>query len=131
LYNRARQEAAKKYNEAFRGEEHIVTPVTKPECSGICDDCDCHVFHQYTLKIKNGKRDDLAKHLNENEIPCGVYYPIPLHRQKAYADTRYNENDFTVTNTLVEEVISLPMHTELDDEQIEFITSTVKAFVNG
>ena len=60
-----------------------------------------------------------------------MYYPIPLHKQKAYEDTRYNEADFTVTNKLVKEVISLPMHTELDDEQIEFITSTILKFVNG
>jgi dTDP-4-amino-4,6-dideoxygalactose transaminase len=60
-----------------------------------------------------------------------VYYPIPLHKQKAYADDRYNEDDFKVTNQLVKDVISLPMHTELDDEQIAFITSKVKAFING
>ena len=78
-----------------------------------------------------GKRDALAQHLNENSIPCGVYYPVPLHNQKAYQDERYNENDFQVTNQLINEVISLPMHTELDDEQIEFITTTIKTFVNG
>ncbi|NNL80157.1 MAG: transcriptional regulator, partial [Flavobacteriaceae bacterium] len=130
-YNKARQEAARKYNVAFEGEANIVTPVAKKECSGICSDCDCHVFHQYTLKIKNSDRDALAQHLNEKGIPCGVYYPIPLHLQKAYADSRYNEADFEVTNSLVKEVISLPMHTELDQEQIDFITSTVKSFVNG
>ena len=70
-------------------------------------------------------------HLNENEIPCGVYYPIPLHLQKAYADSRYNEADFPVTNQLVKEVISLPMHTELDDEQIAFITQTIINFVTS
>ncbi|NRA93995.1 MAG: DegT/DnrJ/EryC1/StrS family aminotransferase, partial [Psychroserpens sp.] len=67
----------------------------------------------------------------DNGIPCGVYYPIPLHRQKAYLDPRYNESDFEVTNQLVNEVISLPMHTELDAEQIEFITSTVINFINS
>jgi dTDP-4-amino-4,6-dideoxygalactose transaminase len=60
-----------------------------------------------------------------------VYYPIPLHLQKAYKDERYNEEDFGVTNQLVKEVISLPMHTELDDEQIEFITSTIINFVTS
>ena len=130
-YNKARQEAARRYNAAFSGEPNIQIPVTKKECSTICDDCDCHVFHQYTLKIKNGKRDALVKHLNENEIPCGVYYPIPLHRQKAYADSRYEESNFQVTNRLVDEVVSLPMHTELDQDQIDFITTTVKSFVNG
>ena len=89
------------------------------------------MFHQYTLRIINVDRDALAAHLNAKEIPCGVYYPIPLHKQKAYADERYNEDDFKVTNQLVKEVISLPMHTELDDEQIEFITQTVKDFVKN
>ena len=68
----------------------------------------------------NSDRDALVEHLNEKNIPCGVYYPIPLHNQKAYKDSRYNEADFKVTNQLVKEVISLPMHTELDDEQIIF-----------
>ena len=86
--------------------------------------------HQYTLKITNGKRDALVQHLNDNDVPCGVYYPVPLHKQKAYVDDRYNEDDFPVTNQLVNEVISLPMHTELDDEQIEYITSLVIDFVN-
>ena len=87
------------------------------------------MFHQYTLRVLNTDRDALVAHLNTNEIPCGVYYPIPLHAQKAYADERYDEADFTVTNQLVKEVISLPMHTELDDEQISFITKTVIDFV--
>ena len=130
-YNKARQHAARKYDEAFKDEPKITTPFIKNRCSEICDNCDCHVFHQYTLKVKDVNRDALAQHLNEQGIPCGIYYPIPLHNQKAYQDDRYNEADFPVTNQLVKEVISLPMHTELDDEQISFITETVKAFVNG
>ncbi len=130
-YCAARRDAARKYNSAFQGETAIVTPKTVNGCSGICETCDCHVFHQYTLKITNGKRDALVAHLAEKGIPCGVYYPIPLHRQKAYLDDRYKEEDFPVTNQLVKEVISLPMHTELDDEQINFITSTVIDFVNA
>nr|WP_321247211.1 DegT/DnrJ/EryC1/StrS family aminotransferase [uncultured Psychroserpens sp.] len=131
IYNNARQNAARAYNKAFEGQTNIITPTGKDVCSGICDSCDCHVFHQYTLRIINSDRDALVKHLNDKGIPCGVYYPIPLHRQKAYLDERYNEDDFTVTNQLVKEVISLPMHTELDDEQIEFITSSVISFVNS
>ncbi len=123
-YNKARQNAAEKYTNAFKGEENIVTPF-------INDSQSTHVFHQYTLKITNGKRDALVEHLNSKGIPCGVYYPVPLHSQKAYQDSRYNEADFTVTNQLIKEVISLPMHTELDDEQITFITNTVKQFING
>ena len=131
-YNKARQDAARKYNKAFQGIENITIPqVVSKSCSGLCDNCDCHVFHQYTIKIKNVDRDALAKHLNDKGIPCGVYYPVPLHSQKAYEDSRYNESDFTVTNQIVKEVISLPMHTELDDEQIDFITSTVIEFVKG
>jgi len=129
-YNDARRQAARKYNAAFKGIEKITTPKTVNGCEGICDTCDCHVFHQYTLKVENVDRDALAKHLNDNGIPCGVYYPIPLHAQKAYKDSRYNEADFKVTNQLIKEVISLPMHTELDDDQIEFITNTVKDTLN-
>ncbi len=130
-YCNARREAARKYSRAFEGQPNIIVPKTVNGCTGICDTCDCHVFHQYTLKITNGKRDALVQYLNENGVPCGVYYPIPLHRQKAYIDDRYNEADFPVTNQLVKEVISLPMHTELDDEQINFITNTIIGFING
>ncbi|WP_460219965.1 DegT/DnrJ/EryC1/StrS family aminotransferase [Psychroserpens sp. MEBiC05023] len=130
-YNAARQKAARAYSNAFEAHDNIIVPSGKSGCNGICVDCDCHVFHQYTLRVLNTDRDALAKHLNENGIPCGVYYPIPLHRQKAYLDSRYIETDFTVTNQLVKEVISLPMHTELDDEQIAFITSTVINFINS
>lgn len=122
-YNNARKKAAEKYNEAFEGQENIQTPVQ-------LGDSGTHVYHQYTLKIKNGKRDALAKHLQEKGIPFGIYYPIPLHRQKAYADDRYDEADFQVTNQLVQEVISLPMHTELDDDQIDHISRTIIDFLN-
>ena len=122
-YNEARQNVARKYSEAFRDQQNIEIPYTEGAE-------DTHVYHQYTLKIRNGKRDGLVIHLNENGIPCGVYYPIPLHSQKAYRDERYNEDDFTVTNRLVKEVISLPMHTEMEDDQIDYITKTVLDFVN-
>jgi len=130
-YCEARRNAARAYSKAFKGQEHIIPPVTVNGCDGICDVCDCHVFHQYTLRITNGKRDELAQFLAKNEVPFGVYYPIPLHKQKAYLDERYKEEDFPVTNMLVKEVISLPMHTELDDEQINYITDMVIGFVNG
>ncbi|WP_034061277.1 DegT/DnrJ/EryC1/StrS family aminotransferase [Lacinutrix jangbogonensis] len=130
-YNIARRNAARAYNKAFANHPKITTPKTVNGCESICDTCDCHVFHQYTLKIQNADRDALVQHLNDNNIPCGVYYPIPLHNQKAYLDSRYNEADFTVTNQLVKEVISLPMHTELDKEQIDFITKTVIDFIDN
>ena len=122
-YNKARQNAARKYSAAFEGNNNIVAPM-------ICDSCDCYVFHQYTLRITNGKRDQLLEYLQSKEIPCAIYYPIPLHSQKAYLDSRYKEEDFPITNQLVQEVISLPMHTELDDEQIKFITNSVLEFFN-
>ncbi|WP_109299673.1 DegT/DnrJ/EryC1/StrS aminotransferase family protein [Aquimarina sp. AU474] len=135
-YNNARRAAARKYNEALKGIENIITPkISGNTCNThkdvICDTCNCHVFHQYTLRVVDTDRDALVKHLNDNGIPCGVYYPIPLHSQKAYRDDRYNEADFPVTNQLIKEVISLPMHTELDDEQIGFITKTIIDFVNS
>jgi len=130
-YNKARRTAALKYNKAFEGITQITTPTISKNCeNAICNSCDCHVFHQYTLKVTGIDRDALVKHLNNHDIPCGVYYPIPLHAQKAYTDQRYDEANFTVTNQLVKEVISLPMHTELDDEQIDFITSKVIEFIN-
>ncbi len=131
-YNTARRNAARKYTKAFTGVENIITPTgVCDEGNSICDTCDCHVFHQYTLRVLNTDRDALVAHLQQNGIPCGVYYPIPLHSQKAYVDERYKEEDFTVTNQLVDQVISLPMHTELDDEQIAFITKTVIDFVSN
>ncbi|WP_165732486.1 DegT/DnrJ/EryC1/StrS aminotransferase family protein [Polaribacter sp. 20A6] len=133
-YCEARRNAARFYNKALSVSEHIITPVTNSNatqsCGEICDTCDCHVFHQYTLQITNGKRDALHKHLLESGIPNAIYYPVALHSQKAYADTRYNESDFPVTNELIKTVISLPMHTELDKEQLEFITKTILDFVN-
>ena len=71
----------------------------------------------------------MLAHLQSKSIPCAIYYPIPLHSQKAYADSRYKEEDFPVTNQLVDEVIALPMHTELDDEQIKFITDSVLEYL--
>ena len=128
-YNKARQNTARKYNLAFKDHPNIITPKAGNGCVTLCDNCDCHVFHQYTLKLKNVDRDGLVDHLNAKGIPCGVYYPIPLHNQKAYQDDRYDDKDFQITNQLSNEVISLPMHTELDDEQIEFITTSVLAYL--
>ncbi len=128
-YCERRRDAARKYNAAFFGKDHILLPKTVNNCGTICASCDCHVFHQYTLRITNGKRDALAAHLSSKGIPFGIYYPIPLHRQKAYLDDRYQEADFPVTNQLVKEVISLPMHTELEDDQIAFIAQTILEFL--
>ena len=128
-YCHKRRQAARFYSEKFKGLEAVVIPKMVSGCEEICDSCDCHVFHQYTLRITNGRRDELAAHLKEKDIPFGIYYPVPLHRQKAYTDERYKEADFPVTNSLVEEVISLPMHTELDEEQLIFICDTLRNFL--
>jgi UDP-2-acetamido-2-deoxy-ribo-hexuluronate aminotransferase len=121
-YNDARQTTAEKYSAAFANHANIITPI-------VTGDRDSHVFHQYTLRIVDADRDALMQHLLDKGIPCAIYYPIALHKQKAYADERYNEADFPVTNQLVKEVLSLPMHTELDDEQIQFITNSVLEFL--
>ena len=121
-YNQKRREAARLYTERLQGNPNIITPeIPQGDTS--------HVFHQYTIRILGGKRDALAEHLTKHGVPFGIYYPIPLHKQKAYEDSRYREADFPATNELVQEVISLPMHTELDKEQINFITKLITDFV--
>tara|TARA_R110002124_G_scaffold122832_2_gene281424 strand:+ start:5557 stop:6684 length:1128 start_codon:yes stop_codon:yes gene_type:complete len=120
-YCDARRDAANYYNNAFASNSNIITPTTS--------DFSTHVFHQYTLQITNGKRNELHQHLLDNNIPNAIYYPVSLHAQKAYADERYNESDFPVTNQLIQTVISLPMHTELEQDQLEFITKTILDFV--
>ncbi|WP_299106809.1 DegT/DnrJ/EryC1/StrS family aminotransferase [uncultured Tenacibaculum sp.] len=120
-YCDARRKAALYYTEAFATNPYIVTPAISVFTT--------HVFHQYTLKITNGKRDELHQHLLDNNIPNAIYYPVPLHKQKAYIDERYNEADFEITNELIDQVISLPMHTELDEEQLAFITKTINDFI--
>tara|TARA_B100000963_G_scaffold333438_1_gene325765 strand:- start:680 stop:1810 length:1131 start_codon:yes stop_codon:yes gene_type:complete len=122
-YNNSRCIAASKYNLLFKDQSNIITPIRVGER-------DSHVFHQYTLRILNRKRDELVKYLNDRNIPCGIYYPVPLHLQKAYKSNRYNQSNFKVTNQVVKEVISLPMHTELTDDQLDYISSHVIKFLN-
>ncbi|MFP9112402.1 DegT/DnrJ/EryC1/StrS family aminotransferase [Flavobacterium sp. RHBU_3] len=121
-YNKARREAAAKYSAALANNAKIVTPF-------IEGTEDSHVFHQYVIRILDADRNALMQHLLDKGIPCAIYYPIPLHSQKAYTDVRYNEADFPVTNQLVNEVLALPMHTELEDEQIAFITGAILEFL--
>ncbi|MGY5354525.1 DegT/DnrJ/EryC1/StrS family aminotransferase [Wenyingzhuangia sp. IMCC45467] len=116
-YNKARQQAANFYNRAFANSKHIITPITSTFSN--------HVFHQYTLRITNGKRNELHEYLKEQNIPNAIYYPVPLHNQKAYKQENVIEDNFTNTNTLVQQVISLPMHTALEIEQLELITKTI------
>lgn len=119
-YCDARRNAANYYNDAFANHSNIITPITSNFTT--------HVFHQYTLQIIGADRDALHQHLLDNNIPNAIYYPVPLHNQKAYVDERYNEDDFKVTNNLIKTVISLPMHTELDQEQLHSITETILIF---
>ena len=122
FYNDSRKVAAQKYNERLIDCQKLITPHRK-------GDQYTHVYHQYTLKVIDGDRDGLVNHLNDKGIPCGVYYPIPLHLQKAYVSENYKDDDFKITLEIVDQVISLPMHTELTDSQIDFITDTVKSFL--
>jgi len=133
-YCSARRNAAKYYNNAFKNSKNIITPKVTYNCgkngNEICDTCNCHVFHQYTLRLIDVDRDALHQHLIDNNIPCAIYYPVPLHSQKAYADKRYKEADFPVTNELIKSVISLPMHTELEEDQQKHIIETIINFIN-
>lgn len=121
IYCDARKNAAEYYNRAFAVSDKIITPVIS--------DFTTHVFHQYTLQLKNVDRNALHQHLLDNNIPNAIYYPVPLHSQKAYKDSRYKEEDFKTTNELIETVISLPMHTELENEQQDLIVKTILDFV--
>ena len=122
-YNERRKEAAIRYSLILKNFDGIIVPK-------VVSGCNSHVFHQYTIRIKNNLRDNLVKYLNENSIPCGIYYPVPLHLQKAYKNERYIEDNFRVTNKIVNEVISLPMHSELSIDQIGYITDHILKFFN-
>lgn len=130
-YCDARREVARFYNNAFAASDKLITPKAgKCDTATICSDCNCHVFHQYTLRLNGVNRAALQEHLNSKGIANAIYYPVPLHRQKAYTDERYKEEDFKVTNELVDTVVSLPIHTEFDKEQLQYITQTILDFVN-
>ncbi len=119
-YAEARNAAADYYDEAFKDHPGLSKPVRASYST--------HVFHQYTLKTKGIDRFKLQEYLQSKDIPAMVYYPVPMHMQKAYTDPRYKEGDFPVTEALSKEVISLPMHTELDEEQLRHITEHVVSF---
>ena len=116
-YIAARQKAAAYYDKTFIECEQLLIPGRQPHST--------HVFHQYTLRVVGADRDKLRESLAERGIPAMIYYPVPLHQQKAYLDPRYKDGDFPVAERLAACVLSLPMHTELDEEQLEYITSNV------
>jgi len=119
-YIQSRQKAGAFYDEKFKDSEFFEIPERM--------DYSNHVFHQYTVKTKGIDRFGLQKYLNEKDIPAMVYYPVPLHRQKAYERDNFNDDQYPVTMDLCERVISLPMHTELSEEQLNYITSSVLSF---
>jgi UDP-2-acetamido-2-deoxy-ribo-hexuluronate aminotransferase len=121
-YAAARNRAAAYYDAAFHGMDHVHVPERSPLST--------HVFHQYTLRITGGHRDGLRQHLEANGVPSMIYYPVPCHLQKAYHNADFPAGSLAVTEQLAAEVLSLPMSTELDDEQLAHITATVKSYFN-
>jgi dTDP-4-amino-4,6-dideoxygalactose transaminase len=122
-FNEARRAAADFYDSALGSSEAIIIPKREKYSS--------HIFHQYTIRVRNGRRDELKKFLESKNIPSMVYYPGPLHLQKAYEYLGYNENDFPVTNSLCKDVLSLPMHPEMEKKQLEHITNSILEFLKS
>ena len=121
-YNAARQSVAANYNAAFAGNEKITTPYVAPYST--------HVYHQYTILLNGVDRDGLVAHLSANNIPSMIYYPVPGHRQEMFKNFNLPVYELTTTDWLTERVISLPVHTEMDEEQLNHITQQVLNFVN-
>lgn len=121
-YNAARRAAADYYDNAFAGNTKIKTPFRANNSF--------HVFHQYTIQLEGVDRNGLKDFLATNKIPAMIYYPVPGHKQKMFAQFNTASQQLPVTDMLTERVISLPIHSELDEEQLNFITSKVLAFVN-
>ncbi len=121
-YCERRNNAADFYDAAFANVNGLITPKRAANST--------HVFHQYTLRVENGKRDELAEYLKSKNIPNMIYYPVPLYKQLAYA--KYSPKGFELPNTeiLCDTVLSLPMHSELPKEQLEYITEAVVSFFN-
>jgi dTDP-4-amino-4,6-dideoxygalactose transaminase len=119
-FNKARTKLADEYDKAFSACDRIITPKRMKYSS--------HIFHQYTIKVKDGGRDALRRYLELKGIPSMVYYPGPLHLQEAYNYLGYGEHDFPVTSTLCRDVLSLPMHPDMEEEQLDFIETNVLDF---
>ncbi|MBS1916833.1 MAG: DegT/DnrJ/EryC1/StrS family aminotransferase [Bacteroidetes bacterium] len=122
-YISARRSAADYYDNTFAGHPKITTPKRASYSH--------HVFHQYTLILEGVDRDKLNEYLASKNIPSMIYYPVPAHKQKMFAEFGGGSYQLSVTDWLTERVISLPMHTELDEEQLKYITSSVLEFVNN
>ncbi|MGI5974587.1 MAG: DegT/DnrJ/EryC1/StrS family aminotransferase [Paludibacter sp.] len=120
-YIRARQKVANAYNTAFSKCGSLIVPGKNPQST--------HAYHQYTLKLNGVDRNALQAHLKKKGVPSMVYYPVPLHMQKAYRSERYHEGAFPVAERLSASVLSLPMHTELTEEQTQYIINSVVEFL--
>ena len=121
-YIAARRKAAEWYDQALGGDKHIITPYRAAYAN--------HAFHQYTIKLKNADRDGMKKFLADNDIPSMIYYPVPGHKQKMFAKFGVAETSLPVTDALTGEVISLPIHSELEDDQMKHICKKVLEYVN-
>lgn len=119
-YNQARRDVANYYNNAFLAVDELETPVISEDST--------HVFHQYTLKTNGINRDDLIAFLKDKGIPAMVYYPVPLHHQKAYIRPEFKDENYPITLELCKSVISLPIHTEMEKDQLEYIIESIKEF---
>lgn len=117
-YNTSRRKAAEYYDAAFANMPQLKTPARAANSS--------HVFHQYTLQLTEGNRNELVEKIMAQDVPAMIYYPVPLHLQKAYRDDRYAEGAFPITEKLCAGVFSLPMHSELDNEQQDAVIAAVK-----
>ena len=121
-YNAARQSVAAFYNKAFAGIPAITTPFVAPYST--------HVYHQYTMQLHGVDRDGLVAYLAEQKIPSMIYYPVPGHRQDMFSSFGLKEILMPVTDALTNSVISLPIHTEMDQDQLNHITTHVLNFIN-
>jgi UDP-2-acetamido-2-deoxy-ribo-hexuluronate aminotransferase len=118
-YTMKRNKAAEFYDRELSGIPGLKTPFRSLNST--------HVFHQYTIKVQ-GKRDQLKQHLEANGIPTMIYYPVPLHFQNAYVRPGFGEGSFPVTEKLSDCVLSLPIHTEMEEEELKYITGTITKF---
>ena len=119
-YTRARQQVARHYDEGLREVDALTRPFRAANST--------HVFNQYTVQVADGKRDELKACLKEKGVPSMVYYPVPLHFQKAYKSAGYGAGDFPEAERLSESVLSLPVHTEMTTDQLDYICDVVRSF---
>lgn len=121
-YSSARNTMAAFYDEAFSAIEELEVPARQFNSN--------HVFHQYTLKVKNGKRNELQHYLSDLGIPSMIYYPLPLYKQEAFKQFVSNDFALATTEQLSDEVLSLPIHTEMNSDDMNFVCTSIQSFFN-